>query len=242
MSHEKDALFADRLSHVGDFRFDNEVARVFPDMIQRSVPGYGSILSLLGEIAATYATPNSNIYDLGCSLGASTFAVHDRIPSDCTIHCVDNSPAMLDRLRAQLQQTPLACRSHLIAADIQEVDISQASLAILNFTLQFIPIAERARVIERIAAGTKAGGALILSEKISFPDRDQDQLLHELHHAFKRSNGYSELEIAQKRTALENTLIRESVAEHTARLQQAGYRIVAPWLQCFNFVSILAIK
>ena len=242
MNAQRDTIFATRLSQVGDFQFDDDVARVFPDMIQRSVPGYGSILSLLGEIAETRATPDSNVYDLGCSLGASTWAIHQRLPAGCSVHAVDNSAAMMKRFRTAINELDSKATIRAIEADIRDVSISNASLVILNFTLQFIPLQDRDELIRRIADGTNSGGALVLSEKILLHDPDEDALLGELHLAYKRSNGYSELEIAQKRSALENTLLRESLDTHIARLRQAGYATVVPWLQCFNFVSILAIK
>ncbi len=242
MSKIRDTLFAAPLHNVGDFKFDETVVGVFPDMIGRSVPGYGSIVSLLGEIAETYVQPSTNIYDLGCSLGACTFAIADRLPANCTIHAVDNSSAMIDGFRQLLQQHTLATSVQVHESDLQDMCFDNASLVMLNFTLQFIPVSERSELIQQIADGTRQGGALVLSEKIAFPNTEQDVLLNDLHHAFKRSNGYSELEIAQKRTALENTLVREPLADHVTRLSAAGYRTIAPWLQCFNFVSILAIK
>jgi tRNA (cmo5U34)-methyltransferase len=242
MTQEKDTLFAARLSSVGNFTFDRDVVLVFPDMIKRSVPGYGSILSLLGEISDTYVQPGTNVYDLGCSLGACTFAVADRLPDDCVIHAVDNSPAMMDRFCQAAEQHPRKHSIRAMESDLTRVPIENASLVILNFTLQFVPVEQRTALMQRITAGTNPSGALVLSEKILFDDPEQDQLLRDLHHAFKRSNGYSELEIAQKRTALEDTLVRESLGDHLGRLTAAGYRTVAPWLQCFNFVSILAIK
>ena len=239
----EDHIYALPLDQVGDFRFDESVVAVFSDMIRRSVPGYASVLAMTAELAERYATDSSNIYDLGCSLGAATLAMRARVPASCRIHAVDASSAMIETLRTRLD--PVASQQAKIEiheAELQNVPIHSASFAVLNFTLQFIPPAERAGCLRQILHGLQPGGALVLSEKICFEDPAQQALMTELHHAFKSANGYSELEISQKRTALENTLITETVETHVTRLRDVGYSQVAVWFQCFNFVSILAVK
>lgn len=238
----KDDIYSLPLSQVGDFQFDERVVRVFPDMIKRSVPGYGSILSMIGELAERYVTPGSTVYDLGCSLGACTLTVGHRVPTDCLIRAIDSSESMVSELQARLGQDPPPCRVEVECADLREVAVRDCSLAILNFTLQFIPQAQRNSVLQTIAQGTLPGGALVLSEKIAFQDPQQQELLTELHHNFKRAHGYSDLEIAQKRTALENTLIPETLECHLERLKTVGFETATCWFQCFNFVSILALK
>jgi tRNA (cmo5U34)-methyltransferase len=239
----EDRLYSAPLNRIGDFEFDDDVAEVFPDMIRRSVPGYASMLSLIGQCAETYAAPNTNVYDLGCSLGASTFAVQQHAPVGCHVHAVDNSAAMVARLRQTVAQQH--CTGALIEvheADIRQTDIRNASLVVLNLTLQFLPPDERDSFIDRIADGVLSGGAILLSEKISFADPAQHQLMTTLHHDFKRSHGYSDLEIAQKRTAIENRLVPETLDTHVERLREAGFSTVCPWFQCFNFASVLAVK
>lgn len=239
----EDRIYALPLGSVGDFVFDEEVVRVFPDMISRSVPGYSSILSMIGELSARYAIPGTAIYDLGCSLGAATFVIRTHVPTDCQIHAIDSSEAMVSRLRTLVADQPAGgCDVHVHEADVRTVAIERASFVVLNFTLQFISPDERAALLQRVADGMFAGGALVLAEKICFDDPIQQATTTELHHAFKRANGYSELEIAQKRTALENTLIPETLEAHVRRLNAAGFTTVVPWFQCFNFVSLLAIK
>jgi len=194
-------------------------------------------------LASEYAQPHSLCYDLGCSLGAATLAMrhHLRQP-DCRILAIDNSPAMLSRCRQHLAYDSSSTPVELVCADIRDVRIKRASVVVLNFTLQFIPPEERTPLLDRIHSGMLHGGALILSEKIVFGQRDRDKLHMRLHHAFKRANGYSDLEISQKRNALENVLVPETVSAHQERLQGAGFSQVALWFQCLNFVSLLAIK
>lgn len=238
----RDQIYALPLQHVGAFTFDEHVVRVFPDMIARSVPGYGSILAMIGELAATYAVPASNIYDFGCSLGAACLVMQSKVPASCEIQAIDSSPAMIAALQQQLEEVPIHCGLRAIEADIRTAPVVNASFSVLNFTLQFVPLESRLELLRRIARNTVNGGALVLSEKICFADESQQRLMTELHHRFKRANGYSDLEIAQKRAALENTLVPETLAAHVERLQQAGFTTTSCWFQCFNFVSILAVK
>ena len=130
----------------------------------------------------------------------------------------------------------------LHCADILEITIKNASIVVLNFTLQFIPIEQRLPLLEAIFSGLRPGGVLILSEKIHFADPDQQEMNEELHHQFKQANGYSELEISQKRTALERVLIPETIEAHRQRLSQVGFKQCDTWFRCFNFVSWVAVK
>ncbi|HIB67413.1 MAG TPA: carboxy-S-adenosyl-L-methionine synthase CmoA [Phycisphaerales bacterium] len=239
---DKDTIYSMPLAKVGDFRFDEQVVQVFPDMIERSVPGYGSILSMIGELAARYVGEGSHVYDLGCSLGACTKVIRGRIPANCHIHAIDSSQAMIESLRRALEPSEDLATVEVEKADIRDVTIDKASLCVLNFTLQFIAPEGREALLERIFHGLNLGGALVLSEKICFPQENQQELLTDLHHSFKRANGYSDLEIAQKRTALEKTLIPETLETHLKRLERVGFSVATCWFQCFNFVSILAIK
>ena len=239
---DKDTIYSMPLAKVGDFRFDDQVVQVFPDMIERSVPGYGSILSMIGELAARYVESESQVYDLGCSLGACTKVIRERIPANCLIHAIDSSQAMIDSLQNSLESSEKLATVQVAKGDIRDVSIEKASLCVLNFTLQFIAPEGREALLERIFRGLTPGGALVLSEKVCFPQENQQELLTDLHHSFKRANGYSDLEIAQKRTALEKTLIPETLETHLERLEKIGFSVATCWFQCFNFVSILAIK
>lgn len=239
----QDTLFAKPLPHLVDFAFDEQVASVFPDMIRRSVPGYETVIAMLGVFASKLVTGGSRVYDLGCSQGAATLALrrHIRQP-DVTIVAVDNAQPMIERCRsniaADLSPTPVELRCE----DIQATRVENASLIALNYTLQFVPLEQRDELLARLYGGMNPGGALILSEKIQLPTDPQQQRFTHWHHEFKRLNGYSDLEISQKRQAIENVLIPETQAAHSARLQRAGFSEVYCWFQCFNFASFVAIK
>lgn len=239
----RDRLFSMPMQRVGDFAFDEQVVRVFPDMIARSVPGYASMLSMIEQLTARFVRPGTNIYDLGCSLGAGTRLIRRQAPQNCVIHAVDMSGAMLERLRSILATDDSAgCPVELHEADLRGLEMHFASFVVLNLTLQFIPPEQRQDVLQNVCRGLIPGGALLLSEKVCFDDSAQQRLLTDLHHDFKRAHGYSDLEIAQKRTAIENCLIPETMETHLRRLRDVGFSVVVPWFQCFSFISILAVK
>ena len=243
MSEHQDNIYATAHQQVGRFSFDETVVRVFPDMIRRSVPGYPSIIDMIGVLAARYAQPDTCLYDLGCSLGAATTAMAALTAEQGNpVVAVDNSPAMIHQAETLLAHAGLSERVRLLEGDVAEMDFEPCSMAVLNFTLQFIAPERRDAFIERLAAATVPGGILVLSEKIRFEDEAENALQTELHHAFKRNNGYSDLEISQKRTALENVLIPETLAAHEARLRKAGYQHIHVWFRCFNFMSLLAVR
>lgn len=243
MTSEKDNLYAETRKLVSAFRFDADTARVFDDMIRRSVPGYPLMLDLLGVVASQMVQPNTRCYDLGCSLGASTLAIRHNISAKgCSVIAVDNSPAMIERCRHVIALDNSEVPVEIECADILNLPLANASLVSMNLTLQFIAPEKRLELLTRIADALVDGGVLFLSEKISFAETAEKELLTQLHHEFKRHQGYSELEIAQKRSAIENVLIPEALQTHRERLLAAGFSQVTVALQSLNFVSLLAIK
>ncbi|WP_120994053.1 carboxy-S-adenosyl-L-methionine synthase CmoA [Stutzerimonas urumqiensis] len=243
---DPDRLFAAPLAQVPDFVFNEDVVRVFPDMIKRSVPGYPTIVENIGVLAARFAQPNTCLYDLGASLGAVTQALRRHVKTDgCRVIAADNSTAMVERCREYLHAQDAMFQELLpvevVEADILALPLQPASVVALNFTLQFVPPQERPTLLARIRQSLCPGGALILSEKLRFDDDDEQALLTDLHIAFKRANGYSELEIAQKRSAIENVMKPDSLETHRQRLLDAGFSRVVPWFQCLNFASLIAL-
>lgn len=235
------------------FAFDDQVASVFEDMINRSVPGYSTIISMIGVLAERYCGAGSTIYDLGASLGGASFAVAQQLPhDDYRIIAIDNSEAMTSRLSAKLaalgktgsggsgdkETNRIECRHE----DLRDSKIEDASMVILNFTLQFIEPSARETLMGKIYDGMRPGGLLVISEKIQFPDPALNELFIDLYHRFKETQGYSKLEISQKRAALENVLIPETLTAHRERLNGAGFHSVDTWFQCFNFASMVAFK
>lgn len=243
MTDGKDRIYAQTLAEPAAFAFDESVVSVFPDMIKRSVPGYTTIIAMTGLLAGRYASAGSNLYDLGCSLGASTLAMRQNIRTpDCHILAVDNSRAMLDRCRSIVETDTHDTPVSLVCADLQDIEIDNASVVVLNFTLQFIPRELRDAVIQGIYRGLRPGGIMVLSEKVTFADPHLDELNIDLHHQFKRANGYSDMEIARKRSALEDVLVPEILDAHRQRIAAAGFSSCDVWFQCFNFASLIALK
>jgi len=241
---QTDNIYNKPLEKVEGFTFDAQVAQVFPDMIKRSVPGYEKMIATIAMITERTAQDNSNLYDLGCSLGAATLSMRGALKdkTGCQIIAVDNSEAMVKRctetIQAYRSDTPVT----VLQDDICNINIENASVVVLNFTLQFLTPEKRLELLTNIYNGLLPGGILVLSEKFVFEDELSHQLLIDLHLDFKRNNGYSELEISQKRSSLENVLIADTVDEHYQRLQAAGFKHNNLWYQCFNFGSIISIK
>ena len=241
--NKRDSLYANIKTEIDEFVFDDNVADVFDDMIHRSVPGYDAIIAMTGVLAERYAKPGTRCYDLGCSLGAVTLEIEKNLKDrGCSIIAVDNSAAMVQRLQNIVANDHRINSVEVRQEDIRDTQVSNASVVVMNFTLQFIPLDERVRIIQNIYDGLLPGSIFVLSEKIAFPDNRENDFQIDMHHEFKKLHGYSELEISQKRAALENVLIPDTRTTHLDRLKQAGFQQVYVWFQCFNFISVVAVK
>lgn len=241
----KDQIYQGIMGEIPAFAFDEEVTKVFPDMIQRSVPGYQATLSAAAALAKRLVTPGSRVYELGCSRGAVLLAMDRALDPQLDVELVgvDCSSAMLRACHQDLIETELVQHQiSLIEEDIRLVEMSQAKLIILNFTLQFIPIEDRLALLRKARQALLPGGALLLSEKIKLSDPRIDSLCIELHHEFKKSQGYSDLEIARKRDSLVGVLIPEPIQAHKDRLSAAGFSASEVWYQAFNFCSLVALS
>lgn len=239
-----DAIFAEPLTQVSDFAFDQRVVEVFPDMINRSVPGYQSILQGIHQLTRRFAQADSALYDLGCSLGAATLAMRQGAQelTGVSMVAVDNSEAMVERCRLHLEGYRSDIPVTVKCEDIRHTHITDASVVTMNFTLQFVPPEQRQGVLQTIYNGLKPGGVLLLSEKFKSENAAMNEVLVDSHHEFKRANGYSELEISQKRAAIENVMRIDSLETHKQRLEEVGFSAVQVWFQCYNFAALVAVK
>jgi len=236
----RDEIYKDKMD-ISKFTFDQKVVDVFDDMVLRSVPGYKQMIELIGLAGRTYPVINSNVYDLGCSTGAVTLSIASNLKSkSIKIFSIDNSQEMLEQCGKNLSGTE--ANIQYICDDIENIQFENASLIVLNLTLQFINPKNRSDLIERIFKSLLPGGALIISEKIIHENEEINKSLISLHESFKRENGYSETEIAQKRKAIEDVLIPESIEQHLKRLSDAGFKKPLVQMQCINFASFLAVK
>lgn len=240
---QKDNIYSQYRERVADFVFDDKVAGVFDDMIRRSVPGYATVIGMTKVFAEHYAQADSVCYDLGCSLGASTLAMRmGVVQPGCRIVAVDNSAAMVTKCREVAAMDNSQVPVEVVCTDIRDVAIENASVVVMNFTLQFLSPDQRDAMIQKIYDGLRPGGVLLLSEKISFEDQDKDAFETDMHHEFKKLMGYSDLEVAQKRKSLENVLLPDTLDTHRQRLKDAGFVKTYLWFQCFNFMSLAAFK
>ena len=209
----RDNLF-NKQSDIADFRFDQDVVKVFDDMVRRSVPGYDSMIQMIGLIARMYGQDNTNYYDLGASTGAITLSIAlNNKSKNNQFFAIDNSKEMVEQCEKNLHNK--VDNLQAICDDINQVKINSASIVVLNLTLQFIDVNLRSNLIKKIYDGLEPGGILIISEKIHFDDAVTQNQITKLHMDFKKENGYSELEIANKRQAIENVLITETKEQHT---------------------------
>ena len=228
-------------SDISDFRFDESVVVVFDDMIKRSVPGYEVMIQMVRLVARTYGKDHTNYYDLGSSTGAITLALalNNKHKNNKFI-AVDNSPQMVKKCKKNLSGK--IDNFEIVCADIKDISIENASIVVLNLTLQFVDVEKRSKLVKKIYDGLIPGGALIISEKIHFDNKENQEQLSTLHLDFKRANGYSELEIANKRQSLENILVTESKQTHLERLKICGFKESSCYFQCLNFASFLSVK
>ena len=238
-----DRIFADPVQRASDFVFDGRTAGVFDDMLERSVPFYDEIQRMTGELAADFAVPNTNLYDLGCSTGTTLAALEPLVDPSVRFVGIDNSPEMLDKAREKLAALSSPRRRDLVRADLHELTgIENASVVILTLTLQFVRPLHRERLVRTIADGTNEQGCLILVEKLTEGDTMFNRLFIKYYYDMKRRHGYSDLEIAQKREALENVLIPYRLEENENLLRAAGYRKFQVFFRWYNFSGMIAVK
>ena len=242
MNSKRDDIYVQTFDNPSPFTFNESVADVFPDMIRRSVPGYNTVIAMTGQLIARYARPGAIIYDLGCSLGASLLsAARHPQTNGCQIIGIDNSAAMLLKCRELIDRDLPGNNIQLIEGDLITQDFNRACAFIMNYTLQFISVEQRLALLKRIRAALSPGDALILSEKIELATPEMDALMINLHHSFKRAEGYSALEVTQKHQALHKVLIPETRNIHIQRLKEAGFSHYEFFFQYFNFASLIAI-
>lgn len=240
---KKDSIYKGDNSNGLPFSFNEEVAEVFEDMIDRSVPGYASSLRLIKIFTNKYFRENSNCYDLGCSLGAATERLLKATEGkEAKIIAIDNSKAMIDSCNRRFTDQVKSGKVEFIKQDITDTKISNSSIVVINFALQFLSSAERTSLLERVYEGMVLGGRLILSEKIHFDSWFRTEAMSELHHQFKAENGYTEMEISRKRDALEGVLLTDLGTLHFQRLESIGFKKVRKVMTNLNFMTLVAGK
>ena len=242
----KDRIFSEQTQMIGDFNFGEKTAAVFEDMLDRSIPQYRELQRMLGELAAEFAVPDTNVYDLGCSNGITLQTLSSAIAGvGKSVHLVgvDYSDAMLKRAQERFAGQPADRQPELILADLnQGFLVENASVVVLNLTLQFIRPLFRDRLVRGICDGLRDNGCLIVVEKVLGNDSLFNRLFIQFYYDMKRRNDYSEMEIAQKREALENVLIPYRIDENFELFKRNGFHSVDIFFKWYNFAGLIAAK
>jgi len=239
---QRDEVFKPEL-RPADFTFNSVVAGAFDDMVERSVPYYAEIQRMVCELAADFAEPGTQLYDLGCSTATTLLQLDPVVQPGVRFIGVDNSPDMLARARKKLDAAGLGHDVDLVCSDLHEGPaIENASVVVMLLTLQFVRPLYRERLIQRIAQGLNPGGCLLLVEKLTCKDTTLNRLFIKYYYDMKRRHGYSENEIAQKREALENVLIPYRPEENRRLLLDSGLRTVEEAFRWYNFSAMVAVK
>ncbi len=241
MSHDR--LFRNKKDLVSDFDFGKNTARVFDDMLNRSVPFYSEMQRMISEMAGYFAAENTNLYDLGCSTGETLIYLDQIMPEHIKLIGVDYSEEMLKKAEQKLKKANFSHEYELIQSNLnQGVNIENASVVIMNLTLQFIRPLFREKLVRSIAEGINEGGCFFLVEKVLSPNSLINRMYIKLYYDFKKRSGYNELEIRQKREALENVLIPYQYDENKQLFLENGFKAYECFFRWYNFCGTIAIK
>jgi tRNA (cmo5U34)-methyltransferase len=240
---ERDTLFSEKREAVRDFDFGGDTAVVFDDMLNRSVPFYTDIQRMIAEISADYAIGGTRVYDLGCATCNAFFRLDRVLPPDVKFVGIDFSEEMLEQAREKIAQERFTREHELICADLNDdLEIKNASVVIMNLTLQFIRPVRRHLLATSIARGIVPGGCLLLVEKVLSKESKVNRSFIKYYYDFKQRNGYSQMEIAQKREALENVLIPYRLEENYELFLSSGFSFCDVFFKWYNFCGMIAVR
>lgn len=238
----RDNLFAEPAPETRDFDFGADTARVFDDMLDRSIPQYHELQRMIGELAGEFARPGTRVLDLGCSTGITLQTLRSRVPADAQLVGVDYSRPMLE-LAAERLRAGEGAPVELVEGDLNKgISVANASVVVLNLTLQFVRPLHRETLVRQIHDGLGEHGVLILVEKVVGEHSMLNRLFIKLYYDMKMRNGYSGMEIAQKREALENVLVPYRMEENMELLRRCGFPQVEVFFKWYNFCGFLAVK
>lgn len=237
---KKDDLF-NRPCTPDKFEFNAAVARVFDDMLKRSIPFYQECQTMVVALAVEFCREDTFLYDLGCSTGALLKQLAQTLPINIRLVGLDNSRPMLNQARRKLKGEMHRCE--LVEQDLLgKMALENASVIIMNYTLQFAPPKKRAALLRKIFKSLCPGGAFILVEKVLGETESLDEVFIRQYHSLKRERGYSRLEISRKREALEDVLVPFKPSKNVKLLHTAGFKNVDVFFKWFNFAGYLAVK
>ena len=239
----KDDVFRVEIEKPSDFKFGANVAKVFDDMVNRSVPFYGEIQRMMAELASDHAKEGSDVFDLGCSTGTTMISMDIMVNQNIRFIGIDDSREMLDKCKSKLMEIGFSRPYELRCADLgQGIKIENASVVVLCLTLQFVRPIYRERLLKDIYDGLNPGGVLILVEKILAEESRFNRDYIQYYYNYKRRNHYSEMEISQKREALENVLVPYKLSENITLLRDKGFAHCEVFFKWYNFSGLIATK
>lgn len=243
---ERDQIFQETTARASDFDFNDEVAKVFDDMLVRSVPFYFEQQFMITDIAKKFYIPSTDVYDLGCSTGTTLINICSKIEGSGQYIGYDNSKSMLDRAKQKIKQHGLESRIKLrygdLNGDLSELQINNASVVTSCWTLQFIRPLQRDKLIKWIYNGLVEKGVLVVTEKVLTNNSDMNRFFIDFYYDFKKRNQYSRKEIQRKREALENVLVPYRIDENLEMFRRNGFEIVEVFFQWYNFAGFLCVK
>ena len=222
------------------FEFDEAVASVFDDMVSRSVPFYDEVRKLVIALILKEQKEGKKVLDLGSSTAKFLLDLHSQIDVKMQLKGLDNSQAMVDRGTQKCQA--FGADIKLEMADMLSYTYTDEDIIVANYTLQFIRPMQRLELVKKLYDGLSEGGVFIFSEKVVFEDKKLDKELIDIYYAYKKEQGYSSYEIAQKREALENILIPFTIKENIQMCLDAGFKQIDTVFQWANFVTFVAKK
>jgi tRNA (cmo5U34)-methyltransferase len=222
------------------FEFDSSVASVFDDMLKRSVPYYEATVDMMTSMASKYIKPNDTIYDLGCSTGTTLISLQKKLKLQAKLIGIDNSNDMIELAKKKTQAYDMDIRYKV--ENIFDSDINKSKLVFANYILQFIRPRKREQLVQKIYDNLSDGGVLIFSEKIIYTDRKLDKISIDQYLKYKKSQGYSDFEISNKREKLENVLVPYSEQENKDMMTNAGFGQCQTIFKWLNFATFIAFK
>ncbi len=234
----RDRVFATPISK--KFEFDESVASVFDDMLSRSVPFYSEVQKIIISLILKEQRDGRRVLDLGSSTAKFLLDLHSKMDMNMSLKGIDNSHAMLKRAREKSKA--FGANIELEYADMLSYEYRDEDIVVANYTLQFIRPIQRTKLIKNIYNGMVDGGVFIFSEKVVFDDKLLDKELIDIYYEYKKSQGYSEYEIAQKREALENVLVPFTIEENIQMCKDVGFKEINTLFQWANFVTFIARK
>ncbi|HEX2976748.1 MAG TPA: carboxy-S-adenosyl-L-methionine synthase CmoA [Bacteroidales bacterium] len=238
-----DQIFKARIEKSSDFKFDSSVVNVFDDMVVRSVPMYLEIQRMITEIACDYAKAGTSLYDLGCSTGTTLISLNTVLDPSVKFVGIDDSDEMLESCRKNFEERNITRSYELLNNDLnRQFSISNASVVVLCLTLQFIRPINRHKLLRSLREQINPGGCLIIVEKVLCENTEFNRRFIKYYYDLKRRNNYDDMEIAQKREALENVLIPYKITENQQLITEAGFTSCETFFKWYNFSGIVAVK